>query len=390
VPTLPQSKTVTIKDRVAATMILRTWAVPGLNDPDAVPLDVFGQVLGGLASSRLDNALVRKEKIAVQVSAGVQSMSQLGIFQVQAIVKPGVDPALVAKRLDEIVADLIENGPTADEVQRVATTCVSGRIYGPGIGRRLRRQGRRACLRASSIRTIPPSSRSSSKRWPGSPRRRCRPLRQMADAPVADDHGRARPARSLSGSGDGAPRPSRSRAHPRPSRSRAPAARCRRRPDRRSRLPRSRTTKLSNGIEIVYANRTAVPITQVVISFDAGVAADPAAKLGTQSLMLSLLDEGTTSKDSTAIAEARERLGADIGTGSSSDRTYLSLARRAPIWRRARSVRRCGAQPRLRARTRSSASVPPSSPASRRNSPAPRASPIAHCHRCSMARPAPM
>ena len=119
-----------MKDRVAATMVLRTWAVPGMNDPDAVALDVFGDVLGGLASSRLDNALVRQEKAAVQVSAGVQSMAQLGIFQVQAIVKPGVDANLVAKRLDEIVADLIKNGPTADEVQRVATTTVSGRISG--------------------------------------------------------------------------------------------------------------------------------------------------------------------------------------------------------------------------------------------------------------------
>ncbi len=41
-----------------------------------------------------------------------------------------MDAALVAKRLDEIMADLIANGPTADEVQRVATTTVSGRISG--------------------------------------------------------------------------------------------------------------------------------------------------------------------------------------------------------------------------------------------------------------------
>ena len=43
---------------------------------------------------------------------------------------PGVDAKLVAKRLHEIVADLIKNGPTADEVQRVATTTVSSRISG--------------------------------------------------------------------------------------------------------------------------------------------------------------------------------------------------------------------------------------------------------------------
>jgi len=89
-------------------------------------------------------------------------------------------------------------------------------------------------------------------------------------------------------------------------------------------------TRLSNGVELVYASRTAVPITQVVMSFDAGVAADPANKLGAQNLVLSLLDEGTTHLDSTAIAEARERLGATIGSGSSADRTYLSVAAPSP------------------------------------------------------------
>src|SRR5690606_3192791 len=47
-----------------------------------------------------------------------------------ADVKPGVDPALVSKRLDAIIADLVKNGPTADEVRRVATRQVSAEISG--------------------------------------------------------------------------------------------------------------------------------------------------------------------------------------------------------------------------------------------------------------------
>jgi len=66
------------------------------------------------------------------------------------------------------------------------------------------------------------------------------------------------------------------------------------------------------------------------MSFDAGAAADPATKLGTQSLTLSLLPEGTTSMDSAEIAEVRERLGATIGTGASSDRTFLVVAAPSP------------------------------------------------------------
>ncbi|MDP5277665.1 insulinase family protein [Sphingomonas sp. DG1-23] len=329
VPTLPQAKTVVMKDRVAATMVLRTWAVPGLNDPDSVPLDVFGDVLGGLASSRLDNALVRKEKLAVQVSAGIQSMAQLGMFQVQAIVKPGVDANLVAKRLDEIVADLIRNGPTADEVQRVATTAVSGRISGlesvGGFG------GKAVALASGELysnnpgffkkqleetaRVTPAQVQAAGKKWLSRPA-----LTIMVEPGQREAYQEAAavaPAKPVEG------------AQAEPFKGTRGAL-----PDVAQigdlDFPDVSRSKLSNGVEIVYANRTAVPVTQVVMSFDAGVVADPANKLGTQNLVLSLLDEGTTSKDSIAIAEARERLGASISTGSSSDRTYLSVSAPSP------------------------------------------------------------
>ena len=61
--------------------------------------------------------------------------------------------------------------------------------------------------------------------------------------------------------------------------------------------------RLSNGIELIYAQRSAVPVTRVAITFDAGNAADPKGALGTQSLMLALLDEGTTTRSSIQIAE---------------------------------------------------------------------------------------
>ena len=63
---------------------------------------------------------------------------------------------------------------------------------------------------------------------------------------------------------------------------------------------------------------------------DALIAADPAGKLGTQALTLSLLREGTTSKSSTQIAEAAERLGATLGQGASADRTFLLVSSPSP------------------------------------------------------------
>jgi predicted Zn-dependent peptidase len=334
VPTLGAPKSATIKDRVAATLILRTWTVPGLNDPDAVPLDVFASVLGGLASSRLDNELVRREKLLVQVSSGVQSLSQIGIFQIQAVVKPGVDPALVNRRLDEIVAQLLREGPTADEVQRVATTSVSGRISGleavGGFG------GKAVALASGALYSgdpafykkqlarlaavTPQQVKAAANKWlsrpsatvmvePGTREAYVESQTAPATTPTAE----ARTPAAAEGPAKG-------------TRGELPSVAEIRDLD----FPDVQRTRLSNGIEIVYAQRTAVPVTQVSMSFDAGVAADPTGKLGAQNLMLSLLREGTTSKDSIAIAEAGERLGANLFNFSSADRTTIGVRMPSP------------------------------------------------------------
>jgi predicted Zn-dependent peptidase len=130
VPTLAKPKSVEMKDHVAAVQIQRYWTVPGLLDKQLAALDIGASVLGGLASSRLDKMLVRDEQVAVGVVAQMYAMQRVGVFNVSAYVKPGVDPALVAKRLDQIMADYIAKGPTRDEVQRAVMSEVAGRIRG--------------------------------------------------------------------------------------------------------------------------------------------------------------------------------------------------------------------------------------------------------------------
>ena len=90
-------------------------------------------------------------------------------------------------------------------------------------------------------------------------------------------------------------------------------------------FPEVERATLRNGIEVVYAQSIAVPMTQVAVEFDAGVAADPADALGTQRLMLALLDQGTQTRDAVQIAETGERLGANIGTNTGLDRTAVTL-----------------------------------------------------------------
>jgi predicted Zn-dependent peptidase len=95
-------------------------------------------------------------------------------------------------------------------------------------------------------------------------------------------------------------------------------------------FPDVQRARLSNGIEVVYAQRSTVPVTRIAIEFDAGIAADPANRLGTQTLMLNLMEEGTRTRNSLQIAEEQERLGASVSTSASVDRTAVSLTALSP------------------------------------------------------------
>ena len=335
VPTLPSPKSETLKDQVATTRIYRMWAVPGLTAADTVPLDMAATVLGGLSSSRLDNALVRGEKIAVSVSADVQPFERVGTFEVTADVKPGVDPALVAKRLDAIIADFLKTGPSADEVQRVATREVAGRIRGlesvGGFG------GKAVAIAegvlyaddadfykkqlATYASATPARIKAAADKWLS------RPVYALTVAPgERSAYDEAKAGSDGVQAGDKLPPTGAAKAA-------QPAAKAKL-PDVGTfadlKFPAVSHAKLSNGIDVTYAQRTAVPVTRVVVSFDAGNAADPKDKLGLQSLMLALLDEGTPTRSSIQIAEEQERLGAAIGAGASMDRTTLSLTALSP------------------------------------------------------------
>ena len=320
VPTLAAPKAIVMKDRVAAVQLQRHWAVPGLNSPQLAAIDLGGSILGGLASSRLDRILVRDEKLAVAVSAGLQPFQRVGLFQVTATVKPGVDPALVDRRLSEILADYLANGPTEDEVRRAATQDVASRIRGleqvGGFG------GKAVALAEGKVFTGDSDFYKTS-------------LNQYAAVGAADvkaamQQWLSRPAFYVRlEPGDRPPyvEPKGAKAKPVDSvatRTPRPVPPVAQTPPLD--FPAVTHTRLSNGIEVHYAQRSAIPATQLALAFDAGFSADAKAQRGLQNLTLSLLEEGAGGMTSQQIAEAQERLGAVISASGSADRSTVSLS----------------------------------------------------------------
>ena len=331
VPTLPAPVTSVIKDQVPFTKIMRLWAVEGVNGKDAAALYAATGVLGGLSSSRLDNALVRNEKLAVSVTSSVQAFESVGVLTVSADVKPGIDAAVVAKRLDEITADFLKNGPTVDEVRRVATRTVSGTIGGyesvGGFGGKAVALAEglvysnnpakyKADLRAMAALT-PAQVTTAARKWMG------RPVFNLTVEPGPRDTSPAMLA--LTGDSPSTVTPPKPVAEP--ARADQPPARTPPVVGTLSALdfPTIERTTLSNGIPVFFARRTAVPVVRVSINFDAGFSSDPKDALGTQALMLAALDEGTKTRNSVQIAEESERLGANVSVSASIDRTSVGL-----------------------------------------------------------------
>src|SRR5690606_16898283 len=130
VPTLAEPKEVVTTDQIATTRLYRMWTTPDMRSADSVLLSLGASVLGGLASSRLDNELVRRDPVAVSVVSGLSQLEDAGFFMVYADVRPGQDSAEVGTKLDAEIARLVQGGPTADELARAKTTMMASTIQG--------------------------------------------------------------------------------------------------------------------------------------------------------------------------------------------------------------------------------------------------------------------
>jgi zinc protease len=328
VPTLPSPKSIEMKDAVAATTIQRYWAVPGLLDRRLAALDIGGSVLGGLASSRLDKILVREEKTAIAVTSYLLPLQRAGIFIVTATVKPGVDPAIVSKRLDEILAEYVAEGPTADEVQRAVMLEVSGRVRGleqvGGFG------GKAVTLAegqtyandsnfykktlAQYAAITPAAVRAAMQQWLK------RPALTITLSPGERDASAYAETKVAA-----KPKSDSPQAAPKPTRQIPPIGQL-----ADLDFPTIEHSRLSNGIPVEYVRRSAVPVTQMAIAFNAGESADSPNSRGLAAFTMNLLDEGTATLSSQEFAEAEERLGANVSASNTADRSYVMLNALSP------------------------------------------------------------
>jgi len=133
-PVQEAPRTVTLADpRVEQPDVERYYLAPSATTAkpgESEALDVLANVLGGDANSRLYKTLVMDKGIALNAGAFYSDTAldygKLGVF---ASPKPGVSLHAVEAGVDAVLADVIKNGVTADELDRAKTGLIADAVY---------------------------------------------------------------------------------------------------------------------------------------------------------------------------------------------------------------------------------------------------------------------
>lgn len=305
---LERDKREVMQDRVPQARLYKIWGGPSLTEEDNDLLNLAGDVLATGKNSRLFERLVYNDQIATAVQAGMFDNEIGGLFFSSVTVQPGGDLKEVEKALNEEIERLLKDGITEVELERAKTQRRSAFVRGlervGGFG------GKSDILAMNAVYEGDPGAYRKSM--------------DRLEAATAEDvtaaarrwlsagayHLEVQPFPDVAATGEGADRSSV--------------------PDTIS-FPEVKFAEferdfLANGMELIVANRSAVPVVNIRMSLDAGYASDQFGELGTSSLAMTMLDEGTTSRSALEISDELARLGARFNAGSRIDSSTIGIS----------------------------------------------------------------
>jgi zinc protease len=127
-------RTVTLSDpRVEQPTLRRYYLVPSATTAaagESAALDVLAQLMGGGSNSYLYRRLVIDRPLAVNAGAAYQGASlDATQFTISASPRPGVTFAQVEQVIDDVIADIDQNGIRAEDLERVKTQLIAETVY---------------------------------------------------------------------------------------------------------------------------------------------------------------------------------------------------------------------------------------------------------------------
>lgn len=305
-----------------------TWLGPKAADPDAPALKVLDAILSAGKSSRLYNSLIYEKRIATAAFSNADLPAEPGMFLVGAILASGHDVAEGEAALLAEIARLQAEPPAAAELDEAKNELIAGQLReretidgrGFALGYALMTEGdaSRANTELAAIRAVTAEDvQRVARRYLAADRRMT--IRYRSESERAAGHAETRtappavPSAKYTGpivtlapeGGRVAPPPVGAPVEPV--------------------LPQPVERVLANGLRVIVAQSSDLPLVSAELIVKTGAWADPQGLAGAASMTANMLPEGTRTRSAQEIASQIEALGASLGSSAGVESSSVSL-----------------------------------------------------------------
>ncbi|MGL4249374.1 MAG: M16 family metallopeptidase [Aeromonas sp.] len=128
--TLPETRYVTLQDKVHLPLLYISYPTVSLNDQHELPLDMFAYVLGGSASSMLYQSLVKTGK-AIDAGASHYCEELACTLTVYAYPNPAVDGSLKTLKgeVDKVIGEFAQRGLKPEDLEKAINSYRASAIW---------------------------------------------------------------------------------------------------------------------------------------------------------------------------------------------------------------------------------------------------------------------
>ena len=116
---------VVLERQAQAPLLTMAWHSPNAAHPDTRVLEVLVTVLTSGDSALLNQELVEKKQLAIQVGGYIHQGFDPGLTWLYAVLPPGGDPARVEAEIERLLARIATRGVTQGELQRAKSVLVA-------------------------------------------------------------------------------------------------------------------------------------------------------------------------------------------------------------------------------------------------------------------------
>ena len=322
-PKITSERRKVVNDRIELPRVYISWLTPAIFKPGDADADIAAHILGGGRASRLYQKLVYEKQIAQDVNVYQYSLMLGSQFGIEVTARPGhtpeeleqaVNTELEALRTQPVEQREIDQGRTTIETQTITRlenlngianmlNSYNHFLHTPDYLQKDIERYRAvtpATVLAFARAQLQPSSRVVVYAVKGEP----------ATGPQVPTP----PAPTTAGAGTESVNPDEAW------RAQMPKGG----PAKGLQIAVPETAQLANGLTIILSNRKTLPIVAANLVVRSGSDANPPEMPGLANFTVSMLDQGTATRNAVQIANESAQLGATVNTNSSMDASTIA------------------------------------------------------------------